>query len=377
MRNFDVIVAGSGGMGTATAAHLARRGARVIALDRFPPGHGRGSSHGQTRLIRLAYFEHPDYVPLLRRARELWRSLERESGTPLLTECGLLSSGPADGDVIAGTLRSAREHGLAVERMTAGEAMRRWPAFTIPQDWQSVFEAEAGYLAVEACVRGHAEVAARHGAVIEADHDIRGWRVEGGSVVVETSREIVTANRLVLCPGPWAADLLQLPAIPFTVLRKSLFWYSPSAGLSAADAASLPTFAFDTPRGFFYGFPPLDARGLKLAEHTGGRVVTDPLHVDRAIDATEQATIEGWLADHLPGVGHARTAHEVCLYTMSPDHHFVVGLHPAHPQVAVAAGFSGHGFKFASVIGEVLADLALTGTTPHPVGFLAPLRFSA
>ena len=377
MRSFDVIVAGAGGMGTAAAAHLARRGASVLALDRFPPGHARGSSHGQTRLIRLAYFEHSDYVPLLRRARELWRSLEHDSGVPLLTECGLLSSGPADGNVIAGTLRSAQEHGLAVERMTDGEAMRRWPAFTIPQDWQSVFEAEAGYLAVEACVRGHAEVAARHGAVIEADHDIRGWRVEGGSVVVETSRETVTANRLVLCTGPWAADLLRLPAIPFTVLRKSLFWYPPSAGLSAADAASLPTFAFDTPRGFFYGFPPLDARGLKLAEHTGGRVVTDPLHVDRAIDATEQATIEGWLADHLPGVGHARTAHEVCLYTMSPDHHFVVGLHPAHPQVAVAAGFSGHGFKFASLIGEVLADLALTGTTPHPVGFLSPLRFSA
>ena len=377
MRSFDVIVAGAGGIGTAAAAHLARRGASVLALDRFPPGHARGSSHGQTRLIRLAYFEHPDYVPLLRRARDLWRALEHDSGASLLTECGLLSSGPADGSVIAGTLRSAREHGLAVERMPAHDAMRRWPAFAIPDEWESVFEAEAGHLAVEACVRAHAGVAVRHGAVIEADHEIRGWRIEGDSVVVETSRETVTANRLVLCPGPWAADLLQLPAIPFTVLRKSLFWYPPSAGLSAADAAALPAFAFDTPRGFFYGFPALDARGLKLAEHTGGRVVADPLHVDRAIDATEQATIEGWLTDHLPGVGRERTAHEVCLYTMSPDHHFVVGLHPAHPQVAVAAGFSGHGFKFASVMGEVLADLTLTGTTPLPVGFLSPLRFPA
>jgi sarcosine oxidase len=377
MRCFDVIVAGAGGMGTAAAAHLARRGRSVLALDRFPPGHGRGSSHGQTRLIRLAYFEHPDYVPLLRRARELWRALEHETGTPLLTECGLLSSGPADGDVITGTMRSARDHGLAVERMPAHEAMARWPAFRMPVGWESVFEREAGHLAVEACVRAHAEVAARHGVVIEADHDIRGWRVEGGAVIVETSRESISAGRLVLCPGPWAADLVRLPAIPFTVLRKSLFWYRSTAGLSPADATSLPAFAFDTPRGFFYGFPALDARGLKLAEHTGGRVVTDPLHVDRAIDAAEQATIEGWLTDHLPGVGHARTAHEVCLYTMSPDHNFVVGLHPEHPQVAVAAGFSGHGFKFASVIGEVLADLALTGTTPQPVGFLSPQRFPA
>jgi len=376
MRRFDVIVAGAGGMGTAAAAHLARRGASVLAIDRFPPGHGRGSSHGQTRLFRLAYFEHPDYVPLLRRARDLWRSLEHDTGTSLLTACGLLSSGPAAGAVIAGTLRSARDHGLAVEHLQAAAAVARWPAFRIPADWESVFEPEAGHLAVEACVRAHAEVAARHGAVIEADHDVRGWRVEGDAVLVETSRETLSAGRLILCPGPWAADLVRLPTIPFAVLRKSLFWYAPTSGLDVATATALPAFAFDTPQGFFYGFPSLDSRGLKVAEHTGGRVASDPLHVDRTIDPAEQATIEGWLTAHLPGVGHRRTAHEVCLYTMSPDHHFVVGLHPEHRQVAVAAGFSGHGFKFASVIGEALADLAVTGATPLPTAFLAPDRFA-
>jgi len=374
MRRFDVIVAGAGGMGTAAAAHLARRGATVLAIDRFAPGHARGSSHGQTRLIRLAYFEHPDYVPLLRRARESWRDLERATGRTLLRECGLLSAGPAAGPLVSGTLRSARDHGLEIERLSAGEATARWPAFRIPDDWEAVFERAAGHLAVEACVRGHADVAVRHGGVIEADHDIRDWRVEGDAVLVETTRETLAAGRLVLCPGPWAAGLLRLPAVPFTVLRKSLFWYAPAAWLSEAAAAALPTYAFDTPHGFFYGFPQLDGRGLKLAEHTGGREVSDPLVVDRAIDPADQAAIERWSADHLPGVSRTRTAHEVCLYTMSPDHHFVVGLHPAHPQVAIAAGFSGHGFKFASVIGEVLADLALAGTTPLPVGFLAPTR---
>ena len=373
MRRFDAIVAGAGGMGVAAAAHLARRGCRVLALDRHPPGHARGSSHGQTRLIRLAYFEHPDYVPLLRRARDAWRTLEHESGTPLLTECGLLTSGPGDGNVVSGTLRSAAKHGLAVESLTPREAMRRWPGLHIPDGWTAVFEAAAGHLAVEACVRAHAAVAMRHGAAIEADHEIRGWRAEGDAVVVETSRETIAADRLVLCPGAWASDLARLPATAFTVLRKSLFWYAPTAAL-AGTAAALPAFAFDTPRGFFYGFPALDGRGLKVAEHTGGRVVADPLQVDRAIDAAEQAAIEGWLADHLPCASRTRTAHEVCLYTMSPDHHFVVGLHPEHRQVAVAAGFSGHGFKFASVIGEVLADLALTGSTSHPVAFLAPDR---
>ncbi|MBM4009875.1 MAG: N-methyl-L-tryptophan oxidase [Planctomycetes bacterium] len=373
-RRFDVIVAGAGGMGTAAAAHLARRGASVLALDRFPPGHARGSSHGQTRLIRLAYFEHPDYVPLLLRARASWRDLERETAATLLTECGLLSAGPAAGPLLAGTLRSARDHGLEVERLSGGEATDRWPAFRIPDPWDAVFEPAAGHLAVEACVRAHAEVAVRHGGVIEPEHDVRGWRVEGDAVLVETSRETVAGSRLVLCPGPWAAGLLRLPAIRFTVLRKSLYWYAPADSLTAADATALPTYAFDTPRGFFYGFPLLDGRGLKLAEHTGGREVADPFAVDRAIDPEEQAAIEGWSAEHLPGVSLTRTAHEVCLYTMSPDHHFVVGLHPEHPQVALAAGFSGHGFKFASAIGEVLADLALTGTTPLPVGFLAPTR---
>lgn len=376
MRRFDVVVAGAGGMGTAAAAHLARRGAHVLAVDRFSPGHARGSSHGQTRLIRLAYFEHPDYVPLLRRARDLWRDLERDTGASLLTECGLLSCGPPAGSVIAGTLRSAHDHGLAVAPLTAREAMDRWPAFAVPDEWTAVFEREAGHLAVEACVRAHAAIAERHGGLIESDHEIRGWRIEGSGVLVETSRETISAGRLVLCPGPWASDLLRLPAIPFTVLRKSLFWYVPSAGLATDAAASLPAFAFDTPRGFFYGFPMLDGRGLKLAEHSGGQEVSDPFAVDRRIDETEQATIEGWLDAHLPGVGRRRTAHEVCLYTMSPDHHFVVGHHPDHPQVAIAAGFSGHGFKFASVIGEILADLALTGSTPLPAAFLSPGRFA-
>lgn len=376
MRSFDVIVAGAGGMGTAAAAHLARRGASVLTIDRFPPGHARGSSHGQSRLIRLAYFEHPDYVPLLRRARDLWRELEVDTGATLLTESGLVTSGPPGSSVIAGTLRSAREHGLAIERYAAAEAAARWPALRMPDDWEAVFEPRAGHLAVEACVAAHAEIARRHGGVIEADHEIRGWRITNDAVLVETSRETLSAGRLVLCPGPWAAGLLRLPAIPFTVLRKSLFWYAPSAGLTSVDAAALPAFAFDTPQGFFYGFPQLDARGLKLANHSGGHVVSDPLLVDRRIDETEQATIEAWLAAHLPGVGRGRTAHEVCLYTMSPDHHFVLGLHPEHRQVVVAAGFSGHGFKFASVIGEVLADLATSAATQHPIGFLSPRRFS-
>ena len=371
----DVIVIGTGGMGAAAACHLARRGVRVVGLDRFPVAHDRGSSHGQTRLIRLAYYEHPDYVPLLRRAYALWHDLEREAGRPLLVKSGLVMAGPAAGDVILGALASARTHALPVERLTATEATVRWPALRVPEAWDVVYESTAGYLFVEECVRAHATAATRAGAELRSGVTVHGWRVAGDGVVVETDAGAFRAARLVLCPGAWAAGLLQLPAVPLTVLRKSLFWYPAAREHEAEHAAGrLPCFAFDTPAGFFYGFPSLDERGIKVANHSGGRTVTDPLDLDRAVDPDEQRQIERWLGDHLPGVSRTRTDHAACLYTMSPDHHFLLGIHPAHPQVAIAAGFSGHGFKFASVVGEILADLATTGRTSHPIGFLAPDR---
>lgn len=376
MRHFDVIVVGLGGIGSAAAAHLAARGSSVLGLDRFPIAHDRGSSHGQTRLIRLAYFEHPDYVPLLRRAFALWRELEAQSGRRLLVESGLVTTGPADADAITGTLRSAAAHGLSVDRLTATDAHDRWPQFAIPADWTVLHEREAGYLLVEECVAAHAAWAVEAGATLELGPVVRSWHTDGAGVVVSTDREAFTADRLVLAPGPWAAGLLQLPGVRLEVLRKSLFWYRPAAPAAPLFAeGACPCFAFDAPTGFFYGFPSIDSRGVKIAEHSGGRPVLDPLDVERGVDAAERRLIEGIAATHLPTLGHALADHAVCLYTMSPDHHFLVGVHPDHDRVAIAAGFSGHGFKFASVMGEALADLALTANTPLPLGFLSPTRF--
>jgi len=383
MEHFDAIVIGTGGMGAAALMHLATRGVRVCGLDRFPPGHDRGSSHGQTRLIRMAYFEHPDYVPLLRRAYELWHELGDLSGRRLLVESGLLMAGPPAGEVVAGALASASIHSLPVERLTSDQAMARWPAFRLPEDWAAVHEARGGYLFVEECVKACAAEAVRLGARIDHGSAVRGWRSvgsaeHGGHVVVETESGSYAADRLVVTAGAWAADLLKLPSLPLHVLRKSLFWYRPEASAHAdSTARHLPCFAFDGPTGFFYGFPALDARGVKIAEHTGGTPVTDPLHVDRGIDLHEQAKVEATLAAHLPGICGTQTDHSACLYTMSPDGHFVVGLHPHDNKVAIAAGFSGHGFKFASVMGEILADLTLDGKTNHPIGFLSPTRFGA
>jgi len=297
------------------------------------------------------------------------------SGRRLLVESGLVMAGPETGKVVPGALESARIHGLAVEPLTADEAAARWPALRIPPEFRVVFEPRGGYLLVDNCVRAQAEQAYAHGVDLRAGITVHGWRTVGDDVVVETDGGRFAAARLVLCPGAWAADLLQMPRVPLVMLRKSLFWYGPPAAAGTCfDAGTLPCFAFDTEAGFFYGFPRLDDRGVKLAEHTGGQAVADPLAVDRAIDPTEQDRIEQVTSTHLPALGSDLRGHVTCLYTMSPDAHFLLGLHPEHPQVAIAAGFSGHGFKFASVVGGILADLALTGATSAPIGFLAPAR---
>jgi glycine/D-amino acid oxidase-like deaminating enzyme len=210
-----------------------------------------------------------------------------------------------------------------------------------------------------------------------SDVVVHGWHAEGAGVVVETDRGRFRADRLVITPGPWAADLLRLPGMPFVVVRKSLFWFQPISA-RATDFASghFPCFAFDTAAGFYYGFPALDGRGVKIAEHTGGLPVTDPLGVDRTLDRAEAARVSAVAGERLPGLMSPPVAHAVCMYTMTPDAHFCLGHHPDFPQVAIAAGLSGHGYKFASVIGDILADLVLDGRTTRPIGFLAPDRFA-
>ena len=377
MQSFDVLVIGTGGIGSAAAFHLAQRGLRVCGLDRFPVAHDRGSSHGQTRLIRQAYYEHPDYVPLLQRAYALWRELEQQAQRSLLVESGLVMAGPPEGTVIAGALHAARLHRLTVEQLPGTEARRRWPMFDWPDAWDVVFEPTGGYLHVEACVHAHTDAARRAGARFVHDVVVHNWTADRGGVTVRTSRGTWQADRLVLTPGAWAGDLLQLPAVPLQVLRKPLFWFTPTGGdASAFVAASCPCFAFDTPGGFYYGFPALDGRGVKMAEHTGGDPVDDPLTVDRTRQDHELARIEQFRRVHLPRLQGDCTGHAACLYTMSPDQHFLIGCHPQHARVVVAAGFSGHGFKFASVMGEVVADLVMSGATPQPIGFLSPTRFA-
>ena len=363
--DWDAIVVGAGGVGSAALAHLARRGLRVLGIEQHDRGHALGSSHGESRAIRLAYFEHPAYVPLLRRAYALWSELEAATGQRLYTASGVLQIGPPDGEVLQGVRRSAQTHGLSVEPLSAGAVEERFPGFRVPAGMAGLLEAEAGHLAVEACVRAHLDQAEAHGATCWHGAPVRGWRVEPDGVWVRTPRGEATARRLVLATGAWA----DLPGL--TVRRKTQHWLTPAAPGACAGA---PVYLYELPEGIFYGFPPLGG-AMKAAEHTGGEVVADPSAVDRMVRGADRAPVQGFLRRWLPGVDAGAIQREtVCMYTMTPDGHFAVGPHPRHPAVVVAAGLSGHGFKFAPVLGEALADLVERGQTDHPIAPFDPAR---
>lgn len=393
---YDAIVLGVGGVGSAALYHLARRGAHVLGMDRFSPPHYFGSTHGHTRVIRQAYFEHPDYVPLAIDSYRQWQELERQAHRQLLHKVGLVQIGPADGIVVPGVLLAAEQHHLPVERLSADEVRNRWPGLCVTDDLQAVYEPAGGYLLVEDCVQTYMDAARHAGAQLITNTQVLAWSAENATVRLHTSEGVLTAKRLVIAAGAWAGRLLSDLNIPLTVLRKSLFWFATDAAVYDV-SAGFPLFLFELPvappdsllpesaghlkqsehaGGVFYGFPKLDSRGVKFAEHSGGTVVNDPLLVNRLMDVEEKRRLLEVLSHFLPGVSTRVTDHSVCLYTMSPDGHFILGPHPRHANVVFAAGLSGHGFKFSPPLGQALADLALDGGTSLPIQFLSPSRFT-
>ncbi|HUG66973.1 MAG TPA: N-methyl-L-tryptophan oxidase, partial [Pirellulaceae bacterium] len=292
MNTYDVIVLGTGGVGSAAAFHLAGRGAKVLGLDRFPGGHANGSSHGETRIIRKAYFEHSDYVPLLQRAYELWADLEQRSNEQLYHQVGIIEVGPPDGVVVPGVLASAREHQLHVDELTRREVQERFPVFVIPEGSVAVFEQQAGYLLVERCVLAHLVAAARCGAELRTGETILDWRTHGNGVTVRTDKNTYSAQKLVVTAGAWASHLLAELGIKFRVLRKHLHWYTCDDVRYRADHGC-PAFFYETPAGYLYGFPQIDEQGVKVADHTGGTEISDPLADDKATEPRDVERVEG------------------------------------------------------------------------------------
>lgn len=370
---YDVIVLGLGAMGSATAFELARRGRRVLGLEQFTLGHDRGSSHGQTRIIRKAYFEHPDYVPLLQRAYQRWYALEQRQGVHLFTECGCLNIGKPDGELVAGVRTAAELHRLPIENVTAAELRQRFP-FRFADDYVGVLERDAGFLYVEDCVRAHLEAAKTLGAELRGNETVVSWEATDNGVTVRTPQRTFAAARLVITAGAWASRALQELGLPLDVVRKVLLW------LGTDDDAIFrrdvfPVYMADIPEGFYYGFPVLDSLGHKLARHDGGQPVPDPTNVNRAIASADAVDCRQFAARHVPAVNGPLRHAKVCLYTLTPDRHFIIDIHPRYPTVALAAGFSGHGFKFASAVGEIMADLAERGRTDLPIQMFRIERF--
>ncbi|HEU4973639.1 MAG TPA: N-methyl-L-tryptophan oxidase [Baekduia sp.] len=373
----DVVVVGLGGMGSAAAAALSRRGRRVVGLERHWPAHDRGSSHGQSRIIRQAYFEHPSYVPLLLEAYERWERLERDADADLLTETGGLVVGPPDSQAVAGALASAREHDLPHELLEAREVAARWPAMTPAEGEVALHEPRAGFVRPEATVSAHLRLAVAAGAELRFGTLVRSWRATESGVTVHTSAGAVEADRLVLCGGSWSGDLLTGLDVPLTVERQLQVWLTPRDGAAPFAPDRQPVWIWEDASGEqAYGFPALPGdAGVKAAFFRRGGPA-DPDTVDRAVQPGEVEALAAFLSGRIPALAAPAVRAAACLYTLTPDHHFAIGVHPGHPSVTVAAGFSGHGFKFVPVIGELLADLAIDGATARPIELFDLRRFA-
>jgi sarcosine oxidase len=376
MTSYDVIVVGLGGMGSAAARQLAARGVRVLGLERFTAAHDRGSSHGGSRVIRQSYFEDPAYVPLLLRAYELWAEAEKEADADLLTLTGGLYLGPPDSTTFAGSLRAAQEWDLPHEVLEPAAVRARFPTFNPAPDEMALFEERAGFVRPEAAVAAYLELAGRDGADLRFGQQVLSWDAAGDGVRVHTAEGEHTAERLVISPGAWAPTLLAGLGLPLRVERQVQYWFAPPGGVDPF--AGNPVYVAEQAQGSqIYGFPALDGPdgGVKVAFFRRGRD-SDPDALDRVVTDAEVDEMRSRVADTLPGLVGPVVRTVPCMYTTTPDEHFVIATHPEHENVTVACGFSGHGFKFVPVVGEILADLATIGATAHPIALFDPRRFA-
>ncbi len=363
---FDVAVIGLGAMGSAALYHLARRKARVVGFDRFQPGHERGSSHGSTRIIRLGYFEHPSYVPLLRRAYELWRELEAASGRRLMTITGIAEIGHPESALVRGTLASSRLHDLPHEVLDAGELMRRYPAFHLPNDFVGVVQPDGGFLEAEPGVQTHLDLARAAGANIHHNRRVLAVEPGGNGVRIVTDDGAIDAGTAIVAAGPWIKTLLPDLPVDLHVTRQAVLW-TQSQNDALFRPGSFPVFMIETGHGIHYGFPLHGADGVKIAKHHHSGEIVDPETCHRQVTADDEKIVRDVISQYLPAANGKLLNAKTCLYTMSPDEHFVIDRLPGSPQIIAASPCSGHGFKFAPVIGETLTDLAMTGATANDI----------
>jgi sarcosine oxidase len=363
---YDVIVVGLGGMGSAAAWHLARRGLRVLGLERFDAPHEMGSSHGLTRIIRLAYYEDPSYVPLLRRAFALWRDLERASGEQLLHVTAAVDAGPPGSRVFEGSRHSCQLHDLPHEILDSTQLSRRYPAFHLPPDFLAVAQPDGGFLLPERCIDTNLRLARALGADLRAGAQVLGWEAGSSGVAVRTATDTHRASQLVLTAGPWMTELAPVLTPHLAVERQVLAWFEVTDPDHFAPGR-FPVFVMNADEGHFYGFPEYGVPGFKLGKYHHRGETVRPDSIDRSVRDEDVRPLHDFARRYFPG-GAGRTLRtSVCMFTNTPDEHFILDRHPDAPEVWLVSACSGHGFKFTSVMGEIAADMVVHSGTEHDI----------
>ena len=376
MPNYDAIVIGVGGMGSATVYHLARRGLRVLGLEQYQIPHELGSSHGHSRMIRYTLQEHPSYVPLVKRAYELWHGLEQTVSETLVITTGSVRAGPHDSDYFKGAIEACDLHQIPYEVLSSSEVNNRFPGYRFPEEVTSVYQADGGFLLPELCIVSHTQAAEQAGAEIHTGEKVLDWDVQGEGVQVRTDQGTYSAGRLVVTAGAWASKLVphvEQYAIPE---RQVMGWFKPDRP-ELFTPENFPVFGIWTEEGRYYGFPNYAIPGFKIGRSHHLLQQVDPDDMDRDIHPEDEEILRGFTSRYFPLAAGELLDKKTCIYTNTPDEQFMIGVLPDQPQVAVAAGFSGHGFKFASVIGEIMADLAQNGETSHDIDLFRLDRFDA
>lgn len=374
MPSYDAIVIGVGGMGSAAVYHLARRGLQVLGLEKHAIPHEMGSSHGYSRMIRYTLQEHPSYVPLVRRSYELWHEMEETAGEELMVTTGSIRAGAPDSPFFLNAQEACDLHSIPYEILTASEVNKRFPGYRFPEEISSVYQADGGFLLPERCIVTHVQAAERAGADVHSQETVLDWEVRGDGVQVRTDRDTYTAGRLVVTAGPWAANLVPELAAYAVPERQVMGWFQPKRPeLYAAEA--FPVFGVFTEEGRYYGFPSHAVPGFKIGRVHHLLQKVDPDAIDREVHPEDEDILRQAVNRYFPLAAGKLLDGKTCMYTNTPDEHFMIGTLDGQPQVSVAAGFSGHGFKFASVIGEIMADLAQNGATEHDINLFRLDRF--
>jgi sarcosine oxidase len=367
MAVYDVAIIGLGAMGSAALYHLAARGQRVIGIERATPGHVGGSSHGESRIIRMAYFEHPSYVPLLRRAYENWRALETATGTELMTITGILEAGIPGAGVVHGSLAAARLHDLPHEILSARAVGERFPAFTLPDHWEAVYQPDAGFLKPERVIDTHIAAALGLGAEMRTNSIVASIAPTACGVRLTTDDDtVIEAGSVIVSAGAWIGELFPEVGHHLTLTRQALGWFQP-ARPALVTPDRFPVFLLESENDIIYGFPDFAGTGVKAASHLHGRVLSSAGAARQDADEKDSGRISDALTRFVPAAAGPARSLKTCIYSNTPDQDFILGPHAVFPQIVLASPCSGHGFKFASVIGEILADLATLGATPHDI----------